>query len=276
MSPKELLNFIAKNILVYDQEEANEIAFLLLQNKFSISKNDLVFSEKNLEINSDFTDNFLERINAHEPIQYILNQAWFLDRPFYVDKSVLIPRPETEEIIGIAKKIKPKTAIDLGTGSGCIAISLKKEIKECETFAIDISEEAIAIARRNIFDLNVKVSIEKANILHYSNPFSQTKFDLIISNPPYVKNNEKSEIRSNVLAFEPHLALFVEDEDALIFYRKIAEIGLNLLTENGCILVEINSYLGKETAVLFENHGYKEVEIIKDFFGRDRFVKAKA
>ncbi len=272
---KQLYEDLISKITAYEKPEAQEIVFLFLESRFNISKNDLIFTDKNIAINEVDKLEFSKKVNNNEPIQYILGETWFRDLKFSVSEAVLIPRPETEEIIDIAIKLKPNNFLDLGTGSGCIAISLNKELTNSKGFAIDISNEALKIAKQNNQNIGTNISFHIADILKFKNPFKIGKFELIISNPPYVKKNEIPEIRKNVLAFEPDIALFVENDDPLIFYSKIAEIGLVSLEKGGHILVEINSYLGKETKELFDLAGYKNTQIIKDFFGRDRFVIAQ-
>ena len=268
-------NKLCQQIIAYELSEAKEIAFLVFNHIFGITKTDLISSmpiseEKLVDINE-----IIFRINKSEPIQYILEKEWFYGHEFYVNSDVLIPRPETEELVEKAINLKPKTVLDLGTGSGCIPISIALALKESEVFAVDISEKALTVAKANAIKLGANVNFKIANILDFENPFSGNTFDLIVSNPPYVKENEKGEIRKNVLGFEPHLALFVKDDDPLAFYIKIAEIGRDLLNENGHILVEINSYLGKETCEVFEKLGYSEVKLIQDFFGKDRMILSK-
>jgi release factor glutamine methyltransferase len=258
---------------VYEKEEAKEIAFLLLNHILGISKTNLVTSKSIKEAELKDLDAYIKRLNDWEPLQYIINKAWFCEHEFFVDKNVLIPRPETEELVNLAIAIKPKTVLDLGTGSGCIPVSLALALKNAEVFAIDISEDALKVAQKNAVDLHANVQFGKANLLDYENPFGTKEFDLIISNPPYVKENEKSGIRQNVLNFEPHLALFVENNDPLIFYEKIAKIGLKHLSQNGCILVEINASLGPETCEVFLNAGFSKVEMIEDFFEKNRMIR---
>jgi release factor glutamine methyltransferase len=272
-TPKQILAYLQSKINAYPLEEAREIGIIWLQKVLDISKTDINFSEIGVDENSFNIEETIQRLNQNEPIQYILGEAWFRDRPFVVNKNVLIPRPETEEIIDLIKAVNPKTILDLGTGSGCIPISLALEILNAGVYAIDISEGALQVSTQNNANLKANVNFKKGDILNFVSPFEEQKFDVIVSNPPYVKNDEKTEMRANVLAFEPHLALFVENEDPLIFYRHIAQIGLKYLNENGFIVVEINSYLGKETKACFESYGYLKVELIQDFLGRDRFIK---
>ncbi len=262
-------------ITTYEPSEAKEIVFMVFTELLGINKNDLITSKLIIDEQLLGMDNIIKRINKAEPIQYILGKTWFYEHEFIVDENVLIPRPETEELVQKAISLSPKTILDLGTGSGCIAISTALGLKNAKVFAIDVSENALNIAKRNNENLKANVNIQKADILNFKSPFGDQKFDLIVSNPPYVKENEMPEMRENVLNFEPHLALFVSNDDPVIFYKKIAEIGQNYLENNGHILVEINSYLGQETCDVFTNAGYSKVELIQDFFEKDRMVLAK-
>jgi len=262
-------------ITAYEPSEAREIVFMVFNELLGITKNDLIASKPILEEQLLGMDDIIRRINKAEPIQYILGKTWFYEHKLIVDQNVLIPRPETEELVQRAISLSPKTVLDLGTGSGCIAISTALGLKNAEVFAIDVSENALDIAKRNSENLKANVNNQEANILNFESPFGEQKFDLIVSNPPYVKENEMPEIRANVLNFEPHLALFVSNEDPLIFYKKIAEIGQRYLEDDGHILVEINSYLGQETCDVFINARYSKVELIQDFFEKDRMILAK-
>jgi release factor glutamine methyltransferase len=270
---KDIYDKLAAEIWFYNKEEAKEIAFLVLQKEWSISRTDLIIGETDKSLDS--LGLFIERINQGEPIQYILGETWFRNRRFLVNPSVLIPRPETEELVEKVTSLKPKTVLDLGTGSGCISISLAIEMPTTDIYAIDISEAAIQTAKQNAALNEAKVNFSTGNILQFDNPFDVSTFDLIISNPPYVKENEKSEMRKNVLDFEPHLALFVSEEDPLVFYRSIGNIGLKYLSRKGSIWVEINSYLGKETEALFKDLGYSHTRLLKDFFGKDRYLEIR-
>ena len=221
----------------------------------------------------------ISELKTEKPIQYITGEAWFYGLRFEVNENTLIPRPETEElvewIIEESKNLKIQqsknlTILDIGTGSGCIPISLKKEIPNAIVSAIDVSEKALEMAKKNAVDNEVEVNFMLKNILETES--LDEKYNIIVSNPPYVRNIEKQEIKKNVLAYEPHLALFVEDNNALIFYRKIAELALTSLTSNGKLFFEINQYLGKETVELLENLGFKNIELRKDFVGNDRMI----
>lgn len=221
----------------------------------------------------------ISELKTEKPIQYITGEAWFYGYRFEVNENTLIPRPETEElvewIIVESKNLKIQQSnnlniLDIGTGSGCIPISLKKEIPTAEVFTMDVSEKALKMARKNAVDNEVEVNFILQNILETESLIE--KYDIIVSNPPYVRNLEKQEIKKNVLAYEPHLALFVEDTNALLFYRKIAELALTSLAPNGKLFFEINQYLGKETVELLENLGFKNIELRKDFVGNDRMI----
>ncbi len=272
-SIKAIYDKISGDIWFYNRDEAREIAFLLLQKRWNISRADLLIGET--EEDASVFEIDIERINQGEPVQYILGESWFMNRRFYVNPAVLIPRPETEELVTHVSALGAKRILDLGTGSGCIPVTLALENPHAEVYAIDISDLALETAEKNAEEHKAKVHFAQANILDFRNPFTETHFDLIVSNPPYVKENEKPEMRRNVLDFEPHLALFVSDTDPLVFYRHIADLSWDLLAPRGEIWVEINSYLGKETADVFLHRGYKQVKLLKDFFGKERFIEIK-
>ena len=271
--------FITNLLPFYDEIEAESFFYLILENQRQLRRIDLA-----LDIDLQFSAEeiliwnvILEKLQLEIPIQYILGTTHFYGLEFNVNENVLIPRPETEElvewIISSAVNMLKFTnlkILDIGTGSGCIAISLAKNISDAQVFAIDISEKALATAKENA-DLNeVAVAFIQKNILE-TNDLEQ-QFDIIVSNPPYVRNLEKAEIKSNVLANEPHLALFVEDNDALIFYRKIAELATKNLSVEGKLFFEINQYLGKETVELLEKMHFKNIELRKDIYGNDRMI----
>jgi release factor glutamine methyltransferase len=234
-------------------------------------------------------ESVLSELKKEKPIQYILGETEFYGLPFLVNENTLIPRPETEELVEwIIKSTKYEIQstklriLDIGTGSGCIAISLAKNFPNAEVSAIDVSEKALATAKKNAEINKVEVDFINVDILKINDlvelPTSNfqlpTQFDIIVSNPPYVRNLEKAEIKSNVLEYEPHLALFVEDTDALLFYRKIAQLAQQNLSENGKLFFEINQYLGKETVELLEDLGFKNIELKKDIYGNDRMIRS--
>ena len=219
----------------------------------------------------------ISELKTEKPIQYITGEAWFYGLRFEVNENTLIPRPETEELVewivdGLKVKGKGQRVLDIGTGSGCIPITLKKEIPSAFVSAIDISEKALEMARKNAINNKVEINFIHQNILETES--LDEKYDIIVSNPPYVRNLEKQEIKRNVLDYEPHLALFVDDSDALLFYRKIAQLALKSLAPNGKLFFEINQYLGNETVELLEQLGFKNIELRKDFVGNDRMICA--
>lgn len=217
----------------------------------------------------------VERLKNYEPVQYIIGDTEFYGLKFNVNKSVLIPRPETEELVDwIFKENQSKGSIsilDIGTGSGCIAIALAKNLPNAKVFALDVSKDALMVAKSNAILHNVDITFLEENILNSS--IDNLSFDIVVSNPPYVRELEKALMADNVLKHEPHLALFVEDDDALLFYRKITELSKNLLIDTGQLYFEINEYLGEETKILLEKERFKNIELKQDFFEKDRMIK---
>jgi len=224
----------------------------------------------------DKFQNAIDRIKNYEPIQYILGDTEFYGLVFKVNPSVLIPRPETEELVDwIIKDSKDKQNInilDIGTGSGCIAISLAKNLPNAKVYALDVSEGALKVATQNAIDNDVEVEFIEADILDWD--FDNTQFDVIVSNPPYVRELEKEMMSANVLDHEPHLALFVENDDALLFYRNITEISKTILKPNGQLYFEINESLGESTKELLVNNDFNTIELKRDIFDKDRMIKA--
>jgi release factor glutamine methyltransferase len=282
MNTKELFDKILGQITVYPDHEAREIVFWLIEFYLGLKKVDVLMNKKAHTLQEEeFWDKIIFRINNHEPIQYIIGETDFYGRKFLVNSSVLIPRPETEELIDLVlnslKKHENLSILDIGTGSGCIAITLAKELKNSKVTAYDISEKALETAQKNAELNKIEVHFEKMNILEESNNQQQTdnkKYDIIVSNPPYVTKNEAHQMRQNVLDFEPHLALFVEDDNALIFYEAITRFAMQHLKKYGFIVVEINEALGSEIAEVFYKNGFTNTEIVKDIFQKERFVKA--
>jgi release factor glutamine methyltransferase len=290
MNIKNLKSYFFSELqTVQEDSEIESFFFILLEylhnlKRIDISLNpDFEVSEADLEK----WNSIISELKTEKPIQYITGEAWFYGYRFEVNENTLIPRPETEELVEwIIESTKLEAGseklnmLDIGTGSGCIPISLKKEIPNAIVSAIDVSEKALEVARTNALDNEVEVyfilqnilEIDDLNELPTSNFQLPTQFDIIVSNPPYVRNLEKQEIKKNVLDYEPHLALFVEDTDALLFYRKIAQLALTSLTPNGKLFFEINQYLAKETVALLENLGFKNIELRKDFVGNDRMI----
>jgi release factor glutamine methyltransferase len=272
-------HFFSELQTIQEESEIESFFFILTEylhhlKRIDISLNpDFEVSETDLEK----WNTIISELKTEKPIQYITGEAWFYGYRFEVNENTLIPRPETEELVEwiiestkLEAGSKKLNILDIGTGSGCIPISLKKEIPYAIVSAIDVSQKALEIARKNAVNNEVEVNFILQDILE--SKFLIEKYDIFVSNPPYVRNLEKQEIKKNVLAYEPHLALFVEDTDALLFYRKIAQLALTSLAPNGKLFFEINQYLGKETVELLENLGFKNIELRKDFVGNDRMI----
>ena len=220
---------------------------------------------------------FVADIRSGLPIQYILGQTDFCELKIKVDKRVLIPRPETEEMVEHIKagsRDSVQRIIDLGTGSGCIALALKKHFTEAEVWGADQSQEALAVAKENGIKNSLQVSWVKLDLRNPHTLEESIHFDLVVSNPPYVMESERKMMARNVLDFEPESALFVEDKDPLIFYRAIAAFCKNYLTDRGEIWVEINEQFGKECTNLFQKEGFSKVRVIKDIHEKDRYIYA--
>lgn len=262
--------FLDKLQLLYDKEEASHIFMIYVVDKLNLDLSSQHEIELTTEILSD-----LEQLKKGQPIQYITGKAFFYNDFFFVNEHTLIPRPETEELVELIRndyvQNQDISMIDLGTGTGCIPISLAKLFPNAKVSALDISENALKIAQLNAETLKVNINFYHNNLLEDIQ--LNQKFDVIISNPPYIRNLEKEEMHQNVLNFEPHLALFVENDDALIFYERVIDFAKNHLKENGKIYCEINQYLGKETKQLFQKF-YQIVIIHKDISGNDRMLSA--
>lgn len=284
--------FIQELSSLYDEKEIESFFYIILEQFHTKKRIDLALDP---EMEMDALqllrwETVLSELKKEKPIQYILGETEFFGLRFLVNENTLIPRPETEELVewileitNYELEITNLKIVDIGTGSGCIAISLAKNVQNAEVSAIDISEKALATAIKNAEINAVNVNFINADILNVtdlselpsSNFHLPTPIDIIVSNPPYVRNLEKAEIKPNVLEFEPHLALFVDDNDALLFYRKIAQLALKNLSENGKLFFEINQYLGKETVDLLVNLGFRNVELKKDIYGNDRMISCE-
>lgn len=227
----------------------------------------------------------LSRLRLHEPIQYILGATEFYGLPFEVNKDVLIPRPETEELVSwivschsLQNEVSTLRILDIGTGSGCIAVALAKHLTNAQIHAIDFSKKALNVAKQNALLNNVDIDFSEVDILNPSTwdlKFSNVEFDIIVSNPPYVRNLEKADMKPNVIDNEPHLALFVDDDNPLQFYKAICEFSKACLKDNGSLYFEINEYLGKGMLTLMKAFEFKSVELKQDIFGKDRMVKGQ-
>jgi release factor glutamine methyltransferase len=274
---QEFLKEIASNENI---EELRSIAYLVFENLFGLSKTDIL-ADRQVTVTADAINSLAliaQRIKKEEPIQYILGIAEFLGRRFFVDNNVLIPRPETEELVMLIKQhivAKNNTDVtrimDIGTGSGCIPITLALEIKQTNVFASDVSEGALAIAKKNATTLKANVTFFKHDILGDEIP--EQNLDVVVSNPPYITLQEKTSMMANVLDFEPHLALFVPNDDPLLFYKAIGLKAKKALKPNGILFVEINMQYGKAVANLFSDFGYTDIGIFKDISGKERIVR---
>ncbi|MXN89977.1 peptide chain release factor N(5)-glutamine methyltransferase [Flavobacterium sp. Sd200] len=269
-------HFIQKLAPLYDVMEAESFFSIALQELKGWKRVDVALNPQ-AELHQDEIEKWndvLQQLESQKPIQYIFGHAHFYGLDFEVNSSTLIPRPETEELVEwIIHENKNRaniTILDIGTGSGCIAISLAKNLPNAQVFAIDVSNEALTLAKKNAMTNNVNLTFVQQDILKAEALPQQ--FDVVVSNPPYVRNLEKAEIRHNVLVYEPHLALFVDDNDALIFYRKIASLAKDSLPVGGKLYFEINQYLGKETVQMLEAAGYSNVILRQDMYGNDRMI----
>lgn len=266
----------------YGEREARAVAFLVLEEAFGVSRTE-VYADKVRHFSEDEYErllNICELLEQGEPVQYVLGSAWFGGRKFEVDRSTLIPRPETEELVEWAvaelRRMQAEGAqslkvLDAGTGSGCIAISIKFAVPEADVWAWDISEEALAVARRNAERLGAEVHFRQCDMLE---PWTDDGFALVVSNPPYVRESERAEMERHVTDYEPEQALFVPDDDPQRFYRAIADQTAvhGALLPRGVLLAEVNAALAGDTAMVFAEAGLQAVEIRRDTYGRERMV----
>ncbi len=267
---------------VYDTNETEALTLLVISEISELSKAIIkAFPEKELPIEQiENLVSILSQLKTGKPIQYILGKTEFYGLTFNVNQSVLIPRPETEELVEWVlsavnnNKLIGGNIIDIGTGSGCIAISLKNNLPAFTVAAIDISAEALQIARSNAELNNAEVKFIEGDILNVTPEIERLKADIIVSNPPYVTLHDKTQMHSNVTDFEPHTALFVPENDPLLFYREIAVFASAHLSQNGLLFFEINESFGNETVELLTANGFINTELRKDMSGRDRMIKA--
>ena len=288
MNIKKFRDYFNKTLKkIYPTSEIDTFLFLLLEEYLNFKRIDVVL-KSNFEISPEdliLLKSSTKLLEQEIPIQYILGKTEFYGFPFILNEHVLIPRPETEELISSILENVLKTRsfhtnanekqlkiLDIGTGSGCIPISLKKSLPFAEITAIDVSNEALTIAKKNAVLNKVDINLTQQDILNTTS--LNQLYDVIVSNPPYVRESEKKEIKNNVLNNEPHMALFVENNNPLVFYNKIAELAKNHLTKNGTLFFEINQYLGKETVELIKLKGFNKIQLKKDIFGRDRIIIA--
>ena len=267
---------------VYDSDEATAMILILLEHYFKITRVKMALEpDMRLSESEMLTFHFaVKDLLKNKPIQYIIGETEFCDLKFKVNENTLIPRPETSELVMKIVNRQQSTdnrlcsILDIGTGSGCIAISLAKMISGSKVFALDISEKALEVAKENAINNEADVTFIHDDILSLRNKID-TKFDIIVSNPPYVRELEKAGMRDNVLNWEPHNALFVSDNDPLIFYRKILEFAKTHLKENGEVWFEINEYLGKEMTDLCTEMGFSQIETLNDFRGKERILSVR-
>lgn len=274
-----LLNHIKKETSkYYDDNEAGSITYLLLENFFNVSKNDVIVKKPLADGSIDKKEiaEILKRIKTMEPVQYIIGMAHFYGKTFFVDPAVLIPRPETEELIDLVvrENTSPDLQIlDIGTGSGCIAISLQLHLTNATVHALDVSEAALKVATKNALHNNAEVHFMQCDILKEAPALSN--LDLIVSNPPYVRKKESKLMSKHVLKHEPHIALFVPDKDPLLFYKKIIHQSKALLKNKGKLYFEINEAYGQQLKAYMEENGFTAVDIFQDFQGKERMVRGQ-
>jgi release factor glutamine methyltransferase len=268
---KELTSF-------YDKNEVDSMLYIFFEHYFGVTRTDFLLHQDRKLSESDLLLVIygVKDLKKYRPLAYIIGEWEFFGLSFYVNEHVLIPRPETEELVQLIindyDNHPLNNILDIGSGSGCIALSLKHHFKNATVTAWDISDEALKVIDRNAKNLQLEIKINKVDAL--SNPEVNVKYDVIVSNPPYIMNKEQDQMHSNVLDYEPHLALFVPDENPLLFYNKIADIAIKHLIENGSLYVEINEQFGEEVVSLFNKKGFEKVKIIKDINNKNRMVKA--
>ena len=289
MQLREIKKIFHKELYdLYPKEEVDSFFYMLIEHYLKLERFVLAM-QPDLVITKEEEQPLFEalsKLRLQHPIQHIIGKAFFMNMDFIVNEKVLIPRPETEELVRWILndfKVDPNSlpamhspglrVLDIGTGSGCIAISLAKNLPKSTVYALDISMDALEVASTNAVKAKVDVTFFEKDILNPSPSMHDLKFDLIVSNPPYVRELEKSEMGKNVLNHEPKEALFVTDENPLMFYEAITEFAVLLLKPNGKLFFEINQYLGKESQQLLQDHNFSEIELRKDMFGNDRMLK---
>lgn len=282
MTLKLLKTYFINSLLnYYPETEIISFFYVLTQYILVLRRIDvsLSYNNKISKIDIEKFQDSIDKLKFYEPIQYIVGETEFYNLPFKVNNSVLIPRPETEGLVDWiintyqTSNYKQLHILDIGTGSGCIAISLAKNLPNSKVFGLDVSKEALDIAKQNAKLNNLEVKFIEADILNCDFEFDDFKFDIIVSNPPYVRELEKEKMNANVLKYEPHLALFVENEDSLLFYKKISQFANKTLRSKGQLFFEINEYLGKEMFNLLKDEGFVDIELKSDIYGKDRMIK---
>ncbi len=272
-------SFLQQIQTIYNLNEATVITDWVFESLAGIKRFDIIKepNQQLVNIKNKQIEIALGELLQHKPIQYVVGEAWFYNMKLKVNEHVLIPRPETEELVQLVlnegKHIKTPTVLDIGTGSGCIAIVVKKDMPQAIVTAIDISSEALMMAKENAVAQQCSIEFLQIDFLDETQWYHLPKFDIIISNPPYIPVNEKEKLDINVTAFEPHQALFVPDNFPLLFYEKIAEFASTHLNPNGKVFMETHEDFANQTAGLFLQQ-FKEVRIQKDIFGKERMVMA--
>lgn len=261
----------------YDTEESKSIFYLSATSILKVTQSELLIKKDRIltEKDSDDLTRVLDVLKTGKPVQQVLGETVFYGLPLKINEHVLIPRPETEELVDwVIKEIKEKkeTILDIGTGSGCISIAIKKHLPALSFSALDISAEALKVASANAILNGTNIDFIEADILSYS---SDKSYDVVVSNPPYIRQLEKADMHKNVIAYEPHSALFVSDDDPLIFYKAISDFAYTNLNPNGYLFFEINEFLWEETLQILIDKGFKNIELKKDMQGKDRMIMAR-
>jgi len=274
-----LFNYLKQEVSkYYDEREAGSISYHLLEKFFNLNKNDVIVKKplSSENISKAYFSEIFKRVKSMEPVQYITGNAYFYGRTFSVNRSVLIPRPETEELVDLIireNKASGLRVLDIGTGSGCIAINLKLELAKPDVFALDINADVIGVASKNASQNNAAVTFMQYDIL--KDTPAEADFDIIVSNPPYVRKKESKLMKKNVLNYEPHIALFVPDKDPLLFYKRIITLSKSLLKPKGKLYFEINEAYGQELKSYMDSNNFQDVEIFQDFQGKERMIRGE-
>ncbi len=267
---------------IYEKKEAVNITDMVIENVTGWQKIDRIVNKNNTlnTAQEELLEKYSDALVNHEPVQYVLHETWFGGMKLYTDENVLIPRPETEELVDwVIKDLTNNKStvkiIDIGTGSGCIPLTIKKYLPPAEVHACDVSNGALAVAKKNATDQNLAINFHLLDILNDADRNQLPVFDIIISNPPYIPQKDKLDMAVNVLAYEPQLALFVPNEDPLLFYSNIANFAATHLSEHGCIYLEIHEAMGKAVIDLYKQKGFKKIDLRKDLQGKDRMIRVQ-
>ncbi len=285
MTTEQFYNYFLSELeRIYEKREASNIAEWVFENVTHLKKWEIRRNKDELnDMQRSQLERYLHDLLNHKPVQYVLEEAWFYKMKFFVNENTLIPRPETEELVSwIVNDIKSNyekgfgdlKILDIGTGTGCIAISIKKELQQCDLTALDISEDSLFVARKNADELKVNIRLIKIDFLDETNWKQLDIYDVIVSNPPYIPLEEKDILSANVNRFEPSIALFVPNEDPFIFYNKIAKFAQTQLESSGKIYVETHEKYAKEISEIFKGYNF-ETEIRKDIYGKERMIKSR-